>query len=675
MKVRKGFVVAGIFFALTVFCLLFASCPDGRKDPIMEVTVKTNADSGRGSLRDIIDTAPDGGTINIAPDVGTIALTAPLQIHASITIRGNGVTLTRAASWTTEDNQSQLMRIEYNKKVTASRIHFKDGKASNYSGAVHNNGGYLTLESCIFSGNRGGADGGAVYSFGNMNIKGCTFYGNSARNGGAVYYYGNNKDSTLTLTGNLFYGNTASDRGPVVYRGNGSPVTSDYNAVDVAVAAFVTGYTLGDKWTAGEGDKTFTVQPLLPSNFKLISTSEAAGIIDRLPADYPAKDFYGNPITAPASAGAVQGVESESGYVLKTAVNNSVRGSVNVTPPPSVDGLYSGTVTFTAEPDGGYDFSYWLVDGENAGEANPLVLTITDHTNVQAVFAVIIVNDFSDGPDSRITRGRLRYAMTNVQNGDTIRLVGVTPGETVIELDDRLDLSSSSGNNTNITIEGNGVTLTPSAFWKLDIDSPLLIQNGRTTISTIRRIHFKDGRVTTNGLAPSTNGGGAIRIYSGNMTLESCIFSGNRTTNSYGNGGAIFVDGNGTLDVRGCTFYGNSTERLGGAIYRQGKLNLTGNLFYENTSQYGLTVFGTTEDLPAYNAVDVYGSGSYPDWEAGTGNKTFTELGITGVPFNTVTFAPVPGLGSFIPTRPEGFPATDFHGETRTFPGTAGAVR
>jgi hypothetical protein len=53
---------------------------------------------------------------------------------------------------------------------------------------------------------------------------------------------------------------------------------------------------------------------------------------------------------------------------------------------------------------------------------------------------------------------------------------------------------------------------------------------------------------------------------------------------------------------------------------------------------------------------------------------TLTVLGISGDPFDTDTFEPVDGLGSVIPSAPANFPATDFYGNERTFPGAPGAV-
>jgi hypothetical protein len=62
-------------------------------------------------------------------------------------------------------------------------------------------------------------------------------------------------------------------------------------------------------------------------------------------------------------------------------------------------------------------------------------------------------------------------------------------------------------------------------------------------------------------------------------------------------------------------------------------------------------------------------------WNAGTGDKTFTALGITGSPFDTTSFASAGGLQNVLPsTAAADFPLTDFYGATRTFPGAPGAV-
>jgi hypothetical protein len=624
----------------------------------------------------------------VTPGETTIALTSRLpEITRSITIEGNGVILTPAASWT-ENNDSQLIYINGSSvTVKISRVHFKDGRSTWYGTAIRNNNGNLTLESCIFSGGRAEGVtygyGGAIYNtggntVGNLNIKGCTFYKNSSLfSGGAIY----KSAGSLTLTGNLFYENTTSGDGPVVFDsiGTGTAVSSNgYNVVDVALG---TGNAQSG-WTAATGvtgDIKTTSQPIAPASFRLLSGSEAANVMSSLPEDYPLFDFYGDEINAPAAAGAVQSTASGSGHALGLMVNNNAWGSVNVTTPVSdTDGIYSGTITITATPATDCELVNWLVNGENKGSTNPLSLTLTAHTVVQAVFTrVLTVDNFTDGSGSATTPGTLRHAITNVRNGEIIRLSGVTSGTTTITLTSSLP----SITKRNITIEGNGIILSPASVWTESAYSQLM-NIDRDGIVTIKCIWFKDGKATRNGAAIYNPGG--------NLTLESCIFSGNETTDTYstGSGSAIYntthssyPNINPILNVKGCTFYGNISgdTTTDAVIYNNGEVALTGNLFYNNNTPSSRSIVANNTSKVTtslgYNVVDLnFGTGTNQcGWANTTGNDTYRAT----TPFsNTDTFVPLTDVRSLIPPAfAANMPAMDFHWETRTYPGAPGAVK
>ena len=653
----------------------------------------TNGDNdGVGSLRRAISVIPDGGTIRIDDSVTTITLTSGrLSISRSLTIEGNGVTITRDPSQTI-NNTSQLLYISgADITVSISRVWFKDGRTTG-DGAAINIGinVNLSLESCIFSGNQNSSTsiiqngGGALYNgSGNMSVKGCTFYGNSANNGsgGAICTTG----GTLTLEGNLFYGNTAQSY-RAVSRYNSPTITSlGYNVVDAALGNSATtqsGFAAASNGT-DKGD--VSVIPVSPVSFKLLSGSAAAEFIKGLSVDYPAIDFYGNAIsasdTAPAAAGAVQSAVSGTGYTLVTSVNNSAAGSVSVLPDPDGDGLYSGPVTITATENTGYGLFYWLVNGENKGSEKPLSLNIAAHTTVQAVFVrVIAVTVFTDSSSGNGDTGTLRAALYNAQDGDLIRFDPATAGANTVQLMRALPYITKS-----ITIEGNGVTITrdSSSWTTTSAESQLMLTNSVNATVSISRVHFKDGRATSNG--------GAIRSNS-NLNLESCIFSGNQVSGSMG--GALYVGGNAntTVNIKGCTFYGNSANSQGGTINLSNvTLTLEGNLFYENTASSGPPVVyrgsGTVTSL-GYNVVDVaLGTGNTDSGFASSTinpntDKTVADLlgANTTSPFIDATngdFSPSVAILHFVmPATPiEGFPTTDFFGATRTWPGAPGAVQ
>jgi predicted outer membrane repeat protein len=524
-------------------------------------------------------------------------------------------------------------------------------------GAIRNSG-ILTLESCIFSGNKNvssGTNGGAITSSNTLTIRGCTFYGNtSTYRGGAVYFYGSGKN--LALEGNLFYGNIAGNSYPVVNRASGT-VSALYNVVDVALG------TGSDQsgWAPGPGD-VFSTVAVSPGTFKVPSGSPAAGNLPgTLPEGYPTVDFYGQPINGGGAAGAIQAVTVGASY-LGLSVNHSQRGSASMDATPNEDGLFSNgtSITVTAVPSSGaFIFKHWLVDGVVASTSNPYTLTISAHIQVQAVFDLSPLTVFIDEAGSETVSGTLRWALTNAQDGDTIIFNDVTPGTTVIELQSALPELTKS-----VTIEGNGVTLTRAASWTSSDSQLLYIPNGAAEVA-IRRVHFKNG---------FAGAGGAIRN-SGILTLESCIFSGNEA----GSGGAVYS--NNTLTIRGCTFYGNISSDRGGAVYfytYSAALTLEGNLFYGNTAAlyYPVALIVSSGTVASYNVIDTgYNSSSGASWSAGTGDTTFTALGISGTPFNTTSFAPVSALQSVLSSAPTDFPETDFNGNTRTFPGAPGAVR
>ena len=639
------------------------------------ITVNVFTDgTGSGTLRHALTNAADGDFITfsgVTPGTTTIELQSPLpEITKSIIIEGNGVTLTRAPSWTVSAT-SQLLRITGSAaEVTIRRVHFKEGLATNNGGAIENNG-ILTLESCIFSNNRttaaySGGRAGAIYSGNTLTLRGCTFYGNSSgsRYGGAVYDNG----STVTLTGNVFYGNTAADY-PVVYA-SGS-VNASYNVAD---AAFGTG-TGQAGWTAGTGDTRISSLPVSPGTFRLYGSGAAARLPASLPEGYPAADFYGNLIHGGGAAGAVQAAAEHSGayYYLDVSATFRALGSVTASPAPDADGFYpaGSSVTVTASPKIGYGFVYWLINGLRSASGNPLTINLSAHTRVEAVFSrAITVNTFTDGPGSATAPGTLRYALTNAEDGDLITFSGVTPGTTMIELESPLPNISKS-----IIIEGNGAALTRSLSWARsmytsDLDQLLHIGNTAAEV-TIRRLHFKDGRI-----APLRAGAALYNL--GIMTLESCIFSNNRILYA-NNGGPAVYSGN-TLTIRGCTFYGNTSGRDGGAVYffDSGKtLTLTGNAFYKNTAASYPVVYTSGTVSASYNIVDrPFGTETnQAGWTAGTGD---TQISSVALPVSPVSFKLLSGSGAAnkLPgTLPEGYPAVDFYGNQIHGNGAAGAVQ
>ena len=166
--------------------------------------------------------------------------------------------------------------------------------------------------------------------------------------------------------------------------------------------------------------------------------------------------------------------------------------------------------------------------------------------------------------------------------------------------------------------------------------------SGSDITVNISRVHFKNAR--------TANYGGAISTGGGTVNVESCIFSGHQTTGT-GIGGAIHNSG--TMNIKGCTFYNNSSAYLGGAISNNGSsatLTLTGNLFYGNTAPAngGPVVYSGTVNSNGYNVVDVaLGTGTAQSgWTAQAGDKAITA---GALPFSTVSFRLLPERDCHLP--------------------------
>ena len=616
--------------------------------------VTSEADDGlEGSLRYAITHALSGTIITIDERVKTIKLNSKLSLSKKITIEGDGVIITRNPEWTTVDTMSPLICVSSGADVTIRRVHFMDGRASGKGSAVCNENGKAVLESCIFSGNQIISDneyGSAVFAEGidnSLTVRGCTFYGNSTGyRGGAITIRGGGQ---LTITGNLFYGNTAGFSNPVVYADHGIVTSGGYNVFDIA--SNLAG------WTMAAGDTSASSLPLSPKSFKPIPTGDAAGALTSLPAGYPAEDFNGKPIAVGGAAGAVQDLTAAGHYLDLTF--NSSKGTILVNGAaynPGADGIFATVNLTTTGLSGGNTLLYWVVNGERIQDNGSQSLTLTDHSVVHAALGQTI---------NVTNESNLRAAVENTTNEDNIIVLGGT-----ITLGSRIVI------NRNLTLrgaDGTGAVLTRTAAGTA-ISQLLQITGGDVFISGI---HFRGGR--------ATGGAAAILNEGGNVVIESCIFSGNQRTGAAGAGGGAISNTSGSMIIRGCTFYNNSTSQTGGAIYSTGALTLLGNMFYGNTASSNFPVLhhnGGSMTSKGYNVVDVNLGvlSNQSGWTGSTtGDQTFGGLAVSTAvpPFNTTSFVPVTGplLNKFIPyPAPAGFPAKDFNGANRTFPGTPGAV-
>jgi hypothetical protein len=188
-SLRGGRALAPI--AVVTACLFGFSASARAATDVVE---NTN-DSGAGSLREVIASANNGGTIefDLAPSAQIDLTSGAIAIDKSLTIEGPG-----AAQLTIDaGHNSQIFTITAGDQ-SISGLTLANGMTSANGGAIDYLGaGSLTVSNSIFTGNTAGGNGGSgSYS--------------GLGDGGAIYYKG---EASLTVEGSSFEGNSAGGVG------------------------------------------------------------------------------------------------------------------------------------------------------------------------------------------------------------------------------------------------------------------------------------------------------------------------------------------------------------------------------------------------------------------------------------------------------------------------------
>ena len=237
--------------AVVSLTLLLAACGGGTADPpLVGTPVTSTADSGTGSLRDLLGSAKDGDTLRLAS--GTVTLAGPLKVTKSVTLdlgssvidaagKGrtleipNGVTVTikggtlkggTGAPITVQSVSSQALSVATYGGVlvnegtlTLDGTVITGGTANNGGGIANLKTGTLTLRSVTMSGNtatiptpdlvdESTGSGGAIANIGILTVESGTFTNNTAfYSGGAIRHSGGNPTSLMTIKDGLFENN------------------------------------------------------------------------------------------------------------------------------------------------------------------------------------------------------------------------------------------------------------------------------------------------------------------------------------------------------------------------------------------------------------------------------------------------------------------------------------
>ncbi len=209
----------------------------------------SSADSGPGSLRQVIANAANGAVITFAPALSgrTITLASTLMLTNNLTIDASALP---GGLQINGSNAVEVFSVAANHTVVLNSLTITNGQGG-IGGGIHNVG-TLTLNQCTLAGNSAGANGGGIGNGGNgtLTLNQCTLAGNSARaNGGGIYITG--ESATLTLNQCTLAGNTADANGGGLY------ASSSLNLINSIVAGNTVGANESDVDDVDSGASPF----------------------------------------------------------------------------------------------------------------------------------------------------------------------------------------------------------------------------------------------------------------------------------------------------------------------------------------------------------------------------------------------------------------------------------
>lgn len=223
----------GASFVSAVIIAICTVVMAGQSLAAATLLVTSTADSGPGSLRNTIDAANPGDTIEFSSSIygqSIILTSGELLLDKNVTISGPGssqMEVTRSAAVGTP--AFRIFNIAPGLTVTIQGLTISTGLTSSDGGAMYNNGSGLFVNNCVISGNSA-RSGGAIFNYSfygeaSLEIANSTFSSNSAsRDGGAIANVGPvNPDlvggASASITNSNLTQNSAYDGGAIMNLG------------------------------------------------------------------------------------------------------------------------------------------------------------------------------------------------------------------------------------------------------------------------------------------------------------------------------------------------------------------------------------------------------------------------------------------------------------------------
>ena len=508
-------------------------------------------------------------------------------------------------------------------KLTVSGSTFSGNKTGYYGGAIYAGGATVVLnENCTVSGSigqtgsalyfRDGCDAtitdsyvtdnsnnngnGVIYaSGGSLTVENLVATGNKAYNGGVFYISGS---ATATLINVKASGNEARDGGGVIFvSGTGTNVTVEDCSIGGAI-------TVGETAVRGNnaklGGAIFVENGTVNVNGTTLTENSASENGGAIYVKNGTVNVSGNSVISNNSAyhGAAIGLINKATVnVEASTISNNVSTS---------DGgaiwMQGGVLNLNAGT---------LIEGNTAASGGAVCMDKYTETPEGATEATVVEPDVNvNGAEFRNNIAQSNGGAIFVISG-SLELVNVKMIGNKAESSHGGAIYTKSGDTVTVSgsktlFEGNSakqhggaiyLTYSGSIYSKLEMTDGAFKNNsalggGAVSIRTGCEASFNGTAFNGNsvtGYADKNDGdgegGGAIYVGYGTLTLENVTMTENKATDGFG--GAIDAV-SATVTVTGGTFTGNTAAISGGAIHAFKKSNITvsGATFSGNVSQY-----------------------------------------------------------------------------------------
>ena len=513
----------------------------GEKDSL---TVTTGADSGPGSLRDIIAAAKDGDTITFSK-VSIVTLTSgELSFdQKNITIDGGtGVIISKSSSGTFR----LLNSTASSGTLTLIALTIQNGDPAGPGGGVSAKSS-IVLIGCGFT-NNSSANGTVYSASGNVTAENTSFFANSVSGGGNAGIVeagtGNVILRHCTFTKNAGLGTGDSYN---VYAGSGTVsavnclMTADLLTANSNISISGTDNLIGtDGHAAWFGDNILTFNYIMP----------LPGIPDI------------------AAATPIAGLEKDAAENTRTA-GNCLYGAVNWT---AKSWVVTSNIDVVPAPAGSFRGCAVAANADSSANIRLIYFadTLTGGNTIKVVSNVTAAGNTmiygrlgSDGTPEITLDGNNSARVINHNNAGTLQMFGVNI------INGKQSMMGGAGINTVGSLYISACVFTNN--YANTSGGAVYAPGGITTSSTFINCTFENNNGTS----------GAAVYVSFTLKVIGCVFTDN--TARTGNGGGIYCGGDAT--VSGSVFTGNSAAYSygGGGLFAVNAV-ITDSVFANNTA-------------------------------------------------------------------------------------------